>query len=77
MPLTVQRSVRKQNIKYLHNRILFSSEYFTFIKKLVHSNVQLLISIIQQQHEDKASITNVIGLFFFLFEKYLLNSISI
>ena len=42
MPLAVQRSVRKQNIKFLHNRIHFSPEYFLFMKKLVQNNVQLL-----------------------------------
>jgi hypothetical protein len=66
MPLPVQRSVRKQNIKYLHNRILFSVEYFAFIKKILQNNVQHLLSILQQQHEDKASITNVSGFFYLL-----------
>jgi ubiquitin carboxyl-terminal hydrolase 9/24 len=60
MPLSVQRSVRKQNIKYLHNRIIFSSEYFNFIKKLVHSNAQLLLNLLPQQLEDKATIINTI-----------------
>ncbi len=61
MPLSVQRSVRKQNIKFLHNRILFSSECFAFIKRLVHNNVQSLVNLIQQQqlHEDKVLFTNV------------------
>ncbi len=61
MPLSVQRSVRKQNIKFLHNRILFSPECFAFIKRLVHNNVQSLVNLIQQQqlHEDKVLFTNV------------------
>ncbi len=61
MPLSVQRSVRKQNLKFLHNRILFSSEYFLFIKRLVQSNVQQLVNIVQQQQqqEDKTSFTHV------------------
>ncbi|CAF1148229.1 unnamed protein product [Rotaria sordida] len=61
MPLSVQRSVRKQNIKFLHNRLLFSAEYFIFIKKLIQNNVQYLVNIIPQtQHEDKDSLTNTI-----------------
>ncbi|CAF0890240.1 unnamed protein product [Adineta ricciae] len=63
MPLSVQRSVRKQNIKFLHNRILFSPEYFLFIRRLVHSNVQQLVLLIQQQQqqqEEKDSLTNAI-----------------
>lgn len=62
MPLSVQRSVRKQNIKYLHNRILFSQECFSFIKRLVQSNVQQLTNLLQQQQriEDQVLFTNVI-----------------
>ena len=62
MPLPVQRSVHKQNIKFLHNRILFSQEYFTFIKRLVQSNVQHLVNLAQQQQlqeTEKDEITNV------------------
>jgi len=68
MPLSVQRSVRKQNIKFLHNRILFSPECFAFIKRLIQSNVQHLVNTLQQQQqfEDKILFTNVN-----YFEKYL------
>jgi ubiquitin carboxyl-terminal hydrolase 9/24 len=61
MPLPVQRSVRKQNIKFLHNKILFSLECFSFIKRLIQSNVQQLLHILQQQqlHEDQTVFTNV------------------
>ncbi|CAF3682375.1 unnamed protein product [Rotaria sp. Silwood1] len=59
MPLSVQRSVRKQNIKFLHNRILFSPEFFIFIKKLLQNNIHYLVNFIPQlQHEDKNSLTN-------------------
>jgi hypothetical protein len=66
MPLSVERSVRKQNIKFLHNRILFSQECFAFIKRLVQSNVHYLLNIIQQQqqYEDKVLFTNVSFFFF-------------
>ena len=60
MPLSVLRSVRKQNIKFLHNRIHFSPEYFLFMKKLVQSNVQYMIKAFQQQlHVDKHTPANV------------------
>jgi hypothetical protein len=59
MPLSVQRSVRKQNIKFLHNRIHFSPEYFHFMKRLVQSNVQVIVTFFQQQHGDKIGSTNV------------------
>ncbi|XP_046818690.1 probable ubiquitin carboxyl-terminal hydrolase FAF-X isoform X1 [Vespa crabro] len=38
MPQAIEYSVRKQNIKFMHNRNQFSAEYFQFIKKLVSSD---------------------------------------
>jgi len=38
MPSAIERSVRKQNIKFLHNRTQFCSEYFQFMRKLVTIN---------------------------------------
>nr|CAD7574966.1 unnamed protein product [Timema californicum] len=38
MPPAIERSVRKQNIKFMHNRNQFSSEYFQFVRKLVSCN---------------------------------------
>ncbi|XP_058466294.1 probable ubiquitin carboxyl-terminal hydrolase FAF isoform X4 [Malaya genurostris] len=35
MPEPIERSVRTQNIRFLHAKSLFSMEFFTFIKKLV------------------------------------------
>lgn len=34
MPVAIENSIRKQNIKFLHHRSQFSIEYFNFIKKL-------------------------------------------
>ncbi|XP_058833231.1 probable ubiquitin carboxyl-terminal hydrolase FAF isoform X2 [Topomyia yanbarensis] len=36
MPAPIERSVRTQNIRFLHAKSLFSVEFFTFIKKLVN-----------------------------------------
>lgn len=38
MPPAIEYSVRKQNIKFMHNRNQFSAEYFQFIRKLVSCN---------------------------------------
>lgn len=35
MPKAIEYSVRKQNIKFMHNRNQFNPEYFQFIRKLV------------------------------------------
>jgi ubiquitin carboxyl-terminal hydrolase 9/24 len=39
MPAPIEKSVRSQNIRFLHARSLFSTEFFTFIRKLVSCNV--------------------------------------
>lgn len=38
MPVAIERSVRRQNIKFMHNRNQFSLEYFQFMKKLIVCN---------------------------------------
>lgn len=38
MPLAIERSVWRQNIKFMHNRNQFSIEYFLFLKKLINCN---------------------------------------
>merc|ERR1719383_182167 len=38
MPLPIETSIVKQNVKFLHNRNGFSAEYFNFIKKLISCN---------------------------------------
>jgi hypothetical protein len=38
MPPAIEYSVRKQNIKFMHNRNQFNTEYFQFIRKLVLCN---------------------------------------
>lgn len=38
MPPAIEQSVRKQNIKFMHNRNQFNAEYFQFVKKLVSCN---------------------------------------
>uniref|UniRef100_A0A8B9IQ04 ubiquitinyl hydrolase 1 n=1 Tax=Anser cygnoides TaxID=8845 RepID=A0A8B9IQ04_ANSCY len=38
MPSAIERSVRKQNVQFMHNRMQYSLEYFQFIKKLLTCN---------------------------------------
>ncbi|XP_074025512.1 ubiquitin carboxyl-terminal hydrolase 9X isoform X2 [Leptinotarsa decemlineata] len=40
MPVAIENSIRKQNIKFLHHRSQFSVEYFSFIRKLATSCTQ-------------------------------------
>ncbi|XP_018561344.1 probable ubiquitin carboxyl-terminal hydrolase FAF-X isoform X3 [Anoplophora glabripennis] len=40
MPVAIENSIRKQNIKFLHHRSQFSIEYFSFIRKLATSCAQ-------------------------------------
>ena len=41
MPGVIERSVRRQNIHFMHNKTQFSAEYFQFIRKLVMSNTAI------------------------------------
>ncbi|XP_039770608.1 probable ubiquitin carboxyl-terminal hydrolase FAF-X isoform X4 [Ornithorhynchus anatinus] len=38
MPSAIERSVRKQNVQFMHNRMQYSLEYFQFVKKLLTCN---------------------------------------
>lgn len=40
MPSPIERSVRFQNIRFLHSKSLFSTEFFTFIRNIVGCSVQ-------------------------------------
>ncbi|XP_030747882.1 probable ubiquitin carboxyl-terminal hydrolase FAF-X isoform X2 [Sitophilus oryzae] len=40
MPLAIENSIRKQNIKFLHHRSQFTIEYFSFVRKLATSSAQ-------------------------------------
>lgn len=53
MPAPIEKSVRSQNLRFLHSRNLFSAEFFNFIRKLVScclptnlSGVEKLVSFI-------------------------------
>lgn len=60
MPPAIERSVRKQNIKFMHNKNQFSAEYFQFIRKLVscnsppvnrqHSNEKLVSWVVESRN---------------------------
>jgi hypothetical protein len=38
MPNAIERSVRRQNIQFMHNRNQFCSEYFQFMRRLITCN---------------------------------------
>uniref|UniRef100_A0A2K5PFG1 ubiquitinyl hydrolase 1 n=1 Tax=Cebus imitator TaxID=2715852 RepID=A0A2K5PFG1_CEBIM len=38
MPSAIERSVRKQNVRFMHSRMQYSLEYFQFMKKLLTCN---------------------------------------
>lgn len=44
MPAPIEKSVRSQNLRFLHSRNLFSAEFFNFIRKLVEFRVQASIT---------------------------------
>ena len=44
IPAAIQRSVQVQNIKFMHTKNQFSTEYFQFMKKLLHSNGNIVVT---------------------------------
>ncbi len=38
MPSSIEASVRKQNVQFMHSRMQYSLEYFQFVKKLLTCN---------------------------------------
>ncbi|RWS11107.1 putative ubiquitin carboxyl-terminal hydrolase FAF-X-like protein [Dinothrombium tinctorium] len=52
MPLAIQRSVQKQNIKFMHTRNQFSVEYFEFMKKILRSNGQIVFAHCQHEGQE-------------------------
>jgi hypothetical protein len=55
MSLPIQRCVRKQHIKYLHNRIHFTPEYFHLMKKRNQNNIRYILKTLQQPEEKEFS----------------------
>ena len=39
MPAAIEKCVRKQSIRYMHNKNHFSLEYFQFMRRLLMANV--------------------------------------
>jgi len=42
MPLPIEKSVQKQNVRFLHQRNMFSPEFFQFMKRLIGCNAAYL-----------------------------------
>ena len=43
MSPAIERSVRKQNVQFMHNRMQYSLEYFQFVKK--HTKIGVIFDI--------------------------------
>ena len=77
MPLAIEYSVRKQNIKFMHNRNQFNAEYFQFIRKLASCNTS---SANRQNSNEKLvkilnsyNYNNLLNMCFELNEHFVLN----
>lgn len=58
MPLAIRRSVQRQNIKFMHIKNQFSSEYFQFMSKLLNSNGQVVLSYCQRSESPTRQESN-------------------
>lgn len=50
MPTAIERSVRKQNVQFMHSRMQYSLEYFQFMKKILTCNSSYLNPPTGQDH---------------------------
>lgn len=71
MPVPIENSIRKQNIKFLHHRSQFSLEYFSFIRKLVTCNAPSITrnSVIDKLVSGICKFDNSVFLFYFNFSE--------
>ncbi len=53
MPVAIERSVQRQNIRFMHTKNQFSFEYYQFMKKLVNCNGQLAHSYAISKESNK------------------------
>lgn len=44
MPLPIKKNVQQQNIRFLHQRNLFSEEFYFFMRRIIHCNTKFLNS---------------------------------
>lgn len=49
VPAPIERSIQKQNVRFLHHRNQFSPEYFQFMRKLISCNAHYVTPSQQQQ----------------------------
>ena len=56
MPVAMERSVVRQNVRFMHSRSQFSLEYFQFIKKLLVANHDLLQRPLQERTSEDEQI---------------------
>lgn len=68
MPVPIENSIRKQNIKFLHHRSQFSLEYFSFIRKLVTCNAPSITrnSVIDKLVSGICKFDNTVYFYFIL-----------
>ncbi|XP_064082430.1 probable ubiquitin carboxyl-terminal hydrolase FAF-X isoform X2 [Macrobrachium nipponense] len=52
MPSAIERSVVRQNVRFMHSRSQFSPEYFQFLKKLIMTNHPFVIQTPQDRVAD-------------------------
>ncbi|CAL4062679.1 unnamed protein product [Meganyctiphanes norvegica] len=58
MPSAIERSVVRQNVRFMHSRSQFSPEYFQFLKKLIMANHQFVL----QPQQDRVPESEEIGM---------------
>lgn len=61
MPSAIDRSVVRQNVRFMHSRSQFSPEYFQFLKKLIMTNHQFVLQPPQDRVAEAEEIAMLSG----------------
>ncbi|ESN99988.1 hypothetical protein HELRODRAFT_192681, partial [Helobdella robusta] len=57
MPKVIEQCVRRQNIRFLHNRNQFSPEYFRFMRGILHCNIKLVLPGALNNHQHNTNLS--------------------
>ena len=74
MPLPIERSIQKQNVRFLHHRNQYTSEYFQFMRKLITCNAQFVAPATQNSEKLSPEAEELALVTVQLASKFLFNS---
>jgi ubiquitin carboxyl-terminal hydrolase 9/24 len=62
IPLAIERSIQKQNVRFMHHKNQYSAEYFQFMRKLIGCNGPYVVQATQQQQQQVGQGSSAVAL---------------